>query len=464
MQKIFQNCYELDKKCYDTYGLNEDLLMENAAQSLARVIEKKIKVGSVLIVAGPGNNGADGIALARILQGRYDVKLFVPFKAKSDMAKKQLQRAKNVGVQEVDAIQPCDVVVDALFGAGLNKPLDAKCKAVIQTLNATDALKIACDIPTGIYEDTSVDDVTFHADITVTMGALKTSLFSDAASDFVGKIKVANLGVSRCMYEGQSNYYLLEKTDFDPPLRTKINSHKGLYGHVNVFAGQKQGAALLCASAATAFGAGLVSVITNETIAAPMCLMVDTHTSKNCTAIAIGMGLGNEYPDDFLKQEVVKKDIPVVLDADSFLHPLLLDILNQTDRKVVLTPHPKEFSQLLRYANIDATVAMIQSNRFYYAKSFCQKYPHVTLVLKGANTIIAKNDTLYLNPFASNKLSKGGSGDVLSGLVSALLAQGYEGLDAAIQSSLALSFAARKYKGANYGMDATDLIKSLKKL
>lgn len=266
------------------------------------------------------------------------------------------------------------------------------------------------------------------------------------------------------MYEGQSNCYLLEKTDFNPPLRTKINSHKGLYGHVNVFAGQKQGAALLCASAATAFGAGLVSVITNETIAAPMCLMVDTHTSKNCTAIAIGMGLGNEYPDDFLKQEVVKKDIPVVLDADSFLHPLLLDILNQTDRKVVLTPHPKEFSQLLRYANIDATVAMIQSNRFYYAKSFCQKYPHVTLVLKGANTIIAKNDTLYLNPFASNKLSKGGSGDVLSGLVSALLAQGYEGLDAAIQSSLALSFAARKYKGANYGMDATDLIKSLKKL
>jgi hydroxyethylthiazole kinase-like uncharacterized protein yjeF len=464
MQKLFKNCYELDKKCYEVYGLSEDLLMENAAQSIARVIEKKFKHSSVLIVAGPGNNGADGIALARILQGRYDVKLFMPFGAKSDMAKKQLQRANNVGVREVDAIQPCNVVVDALFGAGLNKPLDEKCKQIIQALNCADAFKIACDIPTGIYEETVTGDVTFRADVTVTMGALKLSLYTDNASDFVGKIKVANLGISRALYEDESRFFVLEKSDFSPPIRTKQNAHKGLYGHANVFAGQKQGAALLCASAATAFGAGLVSVITNEAIAAPMCLMVGTHTAKNCTAIAIGMGLGNEYPDDFLKKEVTQKDIPVVLDADSFFHPLLFDILNQQNRTTVLTPHPKEFSRLLQYAKIEASTQTIQANRFYYASKFCQKYPHVTLLLKGANTIIAKNDTLYVNPFASNKLSKGGSGDVLSGLICALLAQGYDGLEAAIQSSLALSFAAHKYKGANYAMDASDLIKSLKKL
>ncbi len=153
MQKVYKECYTLDKKCYEEYGLTEDILMEHAAAGMAKHIRACFpKETSVLIVAGKGNNGADGIVLARQLYGDYDVKLCVPFGVKSDMAKVQLDRATLLGMKPITAIVDAEVVVDATFGAGLNKPLTDSCEHIIDQLNALTGYKIACDIPTGVGE------------------------------------------------------------------------------------------------------------------------------------------------------------------------------------------------------------------------------------------------------------------------------------------------------------------------
>ena len=461
MLPIFKNCYDLDKRCYSEYGLSEDILMENAARGVSTFISQKYPKKSLLVVAGVGNNGADGIAVARQLHGKCKVKLFLPFEPKSSMAKLQLLRAQKVGVKIVNSIKKSDIILDAIFGAGLCKPLDDTYSTLIQQLNQCKAIKIACDIPTGIFENGAIDSVAFKADYTLTMGAHKEALYSDKASDFVGKIKCVDLGVSQKVYAQSSEHFLLQKKDFKPPLRMSNASHKGDFGHLNILAGQKQGAAILSAMSAMKFGTGLVTLVTNEAIDIPFYLMKDTHLSANCNAIAVGMGLGNEFLDSFLEKEVVQKQTPVLLDADALSNKVLLQILEQKERDIVFTPHPKEFCKLLSYFSQSIDIQTLQNNRFEYAKEFSLNFPHIVLVLKGANTIIAHSGKLFVNPFYSNTLSQAGSGDILSGLIAALLAQGYNPCEAAISGSLALSFIAKKHKGSNYSASADDLINAL---
>jgi len=462
MQKLFKNCYEMDSKCYKNYALTEDILMEHAASAMENHIREKFKRGSsVLVVSGTGNNGADGIVLARLLHMDFKVKLYIPFGAKSEMAKLQLKRVNLIGVEIVDKLQECDIVVDALFGAGLNRELNQESLAIIEVLNAMNGYKLACDIPSGIDENGNLKPIAFIADHTITMGALKEALYLDVAKDYVGSIEVANLGVSRELYENDSSAFVLEESDFKPPLRESKNCHKGSFGHVSIFCGEKEGAAIISATASARFGAGLTTLVIHEKVQHPPFLMSSTTTPKNVTAIAIGMGLGNYFEKEFLEKEVINSNIPIVLDADALYREEFLNILNQ-DREVVLTPHPKEFSAVLRILEErEITVQQIQKRRFELAREFSLKYPNVVLLLKGANPIIAHNGELFINPLGNQVLAKGGSGDILSGLIASLLAQGYNPLDSAINGSLALALASKKYKKANYYMLPTDIIELL---
>jgi hydroxyethylthiazole kinase-like uncharacterized protein yjeF len=465
MQKLFRDCYDLDKKCYDKYGLSEDILMEHAATAIEQLIRNKFESGSsVLIVCGSGNNGADGITLARLLYGDYKVRLFMPFGAKSEMAKLQLQRAKMLRVSPVKKLKESDIIVDALFGAGLNRELNSQSVGIIDTLNSFDGYKIACDIPSGLSKEGSPTPVAFRADCTVTMGALKEALFLDAAKDYVGEVEVANLGISRDLYEGESSTYLLEKSDFRAPFREKKDCHKGSFGHVAVFAGEKEGAAIIAAMAATRFGAGLTTVVNNRDFVIPPYLMHANSVPKNATAIAIGMGLGNCFDDEIFTKEVIKSSAPIVLDADALSNKKLLSVLKQK-REIVVTPHPKEFQRLLKLLmGVEMSVAEIQKKRFELAREFTLQFPSVTLLLKGANPIIAHTGKLYVNPHGSHVLAKGGSGDVLSGLIAALLAQGYSSISAAINGSLALALASAAYSKKSYYLLPTDIIELLGEL
>ena len=461
MQKLFYEIGSLDKRCYGQFALSEDILMEHASFSLYEYIEKNFKdESSIFIVCGPGNNGADGIALSRLLYGRYNVKLFLPFGSKSKMSKIQLKRAELLNVNIIEEIQDYDVIVDCLFGSGLNKDLNVESQNIIKKLNSFDSFKIACDIPSGINNLGQVTTCAFTADVTITMGALKVALYTDIAKDYVGKIKVSNLGIQREVYETSSNLFLLEEEDMNLPFREKKNSHKGNFGHLNVIAGCKKGAGAIAAKAAFGFGTGLVSVVCHEDIDLPYHIMQTHFISPNCTAIAIGMGLGIYEIAEI--EKILTKDIPLIIDAD-LLHDKV--ILTALEKEVVLTPHPKEFCSLLKLCGIDnLDVETLQNNRFSYVELFCKKYPKVVLLLKGANVLIAQNDKIYVNSYGTSALAKGGSGDVLSGLVGSLLAQGYPPLDAAITASLAHAKAASNYKKNNYSLIPADLIEEVRKI
>lgn len=463
MQKIFENVAHLDKHCYEQYHLSEDLLMEHAALGMASYIEEHFTIGSsILIVAGSGNNGADGIALARLLYPSYRIKLFLPMGIKSPMAQLQKKRIEALGIESVEAISESDVVVDALFGSGLNRELETEQLKVIEAMNELHGAKIACDIPSGLLIDGSLSSAVFDADITLTMGALKWALFSDGAKDFVGDIDVINLGVDRTLYEGSTNTYLLEPLDMQLPFRIKLNTHKGSFGHCAVLSGEKEGASILAGLACLEFGAGLVTVVSREKITLPAQLMQENILPLNTTAICAGMGMGDYYDTQSLKDLLLDHDLPMVIDADLFSMPIMKELVT---KKLVITPHPKEFCVLLKLLAIaDISTEMLQKDRMHYARLFSHSFPQIVLVLKGANVIIAHEDRYFVNPYGSPKLSKGGSGDVLAGMIGALLAQGYSPLDAAKSASLAHVFAANITDKNSYAITPTDIIKHIGKL
>lgn len=463
MQKLFEEVVSLDQRCYETYRLSEDILMEHAANAMAEYIKARFPKGTrVLAVCGSGNNGADAMACARILHGDYKVKILHAKPPKSPMALLQAQRAEALGVPTCQGLEPCDVLIDALVGTGFEGAFPPELQTLLQKIASLKSFVLACDIPSGLRKNGTHAKETLKADATVTMGALKTSLFSDAAKELVGEIVVADLGIARSFYEGESNWFLLDLQDMKLPFRDAKSTHKGSFGHLALALGEKSGAGILSAKAALRFGAGLVMLVGYEQKEIPHTLMYSHELPKNTTALALGMGLGNEFSDEEL-DAFLDNDLPLVADADIFGMPRVLELLKR--KNIVLTPHPKEFTSLLKQMQLaDVGVEELQSNRFYYAELFHQTFPDVVLLLKGANVIIAGEGKYYVNPHGKSSLAKGGSGDVLSGLIGALLAQGYSPLDAALNASLAHAKLSQNYRGADFSLTPEDLIEGLKEL
>ncbi len=463
MQKVFKEVKSLDKRCYEKLHLSEDILMEQASTALANEVKANIKKGEkILFVCGPGNNGADGIAAARILANEIDVSVYIPLGAKSDMGKLQLKRLRALHVQVVTNIIDADLYVDALFGSGLIRDLNENISLIIRQLNSKNSKKIACDSPTGLDSEGRVKSVCFEADVTVTMGALKESLFSDDAKEYVGKIKVANLGVSRVNYETKQTSFLLKKSDLKLPFRYKKTVNKSDFGHVVVIGGHKEGASRLSAISAFNFGAGLVSICGKNRNNLPFSIMSSEALPEKFSVVVAGMGLGNIYSQEKLRNFLLLHQEPLVIDADLLSHKIIKEILEKKE-DTVLTPHPKEFVALLKTLSIaDIETQEVQANRFKWAREFSKRYPKAILVLKGANTIITKANKLYINPHGSAKLAKGGSGDVLAGMIGSLIAQNYSPLDAALNASLAHVKVANECRCASFGLTPEDLCEGIK--
>ena len=462
MKNLYLETRNLDERAGEKFGRWEEILMENAAAGIANFIRKKFKKGMrVLGVCGSGNNGADVLCALRMLGGEFECEFILASKNLKLLASKQLERAKLANVYEshdIDiSLKEANCVIDGLFGSGLNRNLDKKHIELISKINKSSAYTIACDMPSGLSSEGKVLGACVKADITITMGARKLGLYSDAAKDFVGKIKLATLGVSSQNYERESDYHLLEKCDLVLPNRKNQCVNKGDFGHAFIISGERIGASMLCAKAAFAFGAGLVSVIGEQDLNLPTHIMQASKISEKMNAGAVGMGLGKKGIEELDAQILNGKKL--VLDADIFYSAKVLDLLN---KNCVLTPHPKEFCSLLKICKMaDIDVQTLQENRCAYAKAWSEKFKAV-LVLKGANTIIAKDGKIYIMPYGKNILAKGGSGDVLSGLILALLAQGYESLDAAISATLAHALSLKNFKKNSYALSPTDIIKGVK--
>ncbi len=451
MQKLFDEVSSLDKRCYERFYLTEDILMEHAANGINNFIRKKFKSNSkIIIVVGSGNNGADGIALARLLHCDYKISLYYAKEPKSKMAILQKQRADAIGVKTAKKIKKCDCLVDAIVGTGFVGEFDENITYLIKQMNSMKAYKIACDVPSG-YK--------FHADATLTMGGLKKDMFLDSHKEYVGDIKVLDLGVSRDIYEGKTNWHLLDLKDLKLPNRHKKNTHKGNYGHLAVACGEKSGASIMSAMSALHFGSGLVTLIGYENEIIPHSIMYSHKLPSTTTALAIGMGLGNEFSQMEL-DKFLDNNYPLIADADIFAMDILKKIIKREN--IVLTPHPKEFITVLKNLAIaDISIDELQKNRFKYVELFCQAYPNVTLLLKGSNVIIGQDEKFFINPHGSFKLSKAGTGDVLSGLIGSLLAQGYKPLDATLNASLTHTKLSLNYTGSDFSLTPDDLINGI---
>lgn len=403
-----------------------------------------------------------------------------------------------------------ECIIDGIFGSGFHGEMPKIVTDLITTINHADALKIAVDIPSGVSKTGAVLQSAFCADFTIAMGARKIALYADSAKDFVGRIKLANLGVcadifARHMGEitdkispnssknleqistnSKANFreklqiltntntpfcdtFLLQKRDLILPLRRKQNTNKGDFGHVFIALGQMNGAGIIAANASHAMGAGRVSLVklplqngVCEAKNEPQIpsILMQKNSFKGADVIIAGCGLGEAKFDLNLLTNT-----RCVIDADLCYKSEILELLCG-ENGVIITPHPKEFCALLKNANIaEVSVREIQQNRFDFARKFSTKF-HATLVLKGANTLIANKGEIYVMAHGTSALAKGGSGDTLCGVIGAYLAQGFSPLSSAINGTLAHALAAKKalknMRINDYALDANDIIKGLK--
>jgi len=493
MLNVFESLKEKDRDAIDKYKIDSNVLMEIAAKGVCdKIIElaykkepfyKELKRGflqeiiakkTIQIVCGSSDNGGDGLALSRMLQDYFVVKTIMPKPAKSNMCILQKERLDLLGITVEKTIDyECDILVDALFGTGFRGELQKEDAYLLQKMNAVQAVKIALDVPSSLdilgvpsfFEGTPS---TFRADITISIGALRTQLYSSLAKDYVGKIYLARLPLPTKIYEGSTNIFLLQKEDAKLPTRKEKNVNKGTFGHVAVIEGEKKGATQLVAGAALHFGAGLITIVSDDSTPSKPDFMLSSSIPQNTTSLAIGPGLGKnnkEFLTRHLPYIIEHKDIKLILDADMFYYKEITHFLEQKERAIVLSPHPKEFASLLKICiGCELSIEEIRKHKIELMKAFSSKYKHVVLLLKDANTFIAKDDLIFINSLGSPSLAKAGTGDVLTGIIAACLSQCpslYDSpLDCTITASLAHALASTKLKN-NYALTASSLIKKI---
>ena len=287
------------------------------------------------------------------------------------------------------------------------------------------------------------------------------------------KDKLGDISCSKPEYYTNGNLTLLQKSDMKLPTRVVQNVNKGSFGHVAVVMGEKPGAGIIAATAAFAFGSGLVTLVCNaRPVCCPYELMDSPAPPAATNALALGMGLGmptdgvpapGSQAAEALAWLDAHPDVPCVLDADILKYKGIKELI-LSRKQVVLTPHPKEFATLLSLCGLgEYDIPYIAEHRFELVRRFCTAFPQAVLILKGANVLIAQGVKVSANTLGSPCLAKGGSGDVLAGLVAALLAQHYTLYDAAVSASLAHALASRLAK-CSYGMTPFELIEHVKEL
>jgi len=376
----------------------------------------------ILILAGKGNNGADARAAREHLTERR-VDLIEVQEPQRDLAK----------IQAVLSLGPA-LVIDGLFGIGLNRQLSAEWVALVQTINQAHALILAVDLPSGLNADTGEPQgAAIRATITLTVGAPKRGLLRPCAWSFVGRLEVApEVGLAPCVQTSELQWILPEDFRGFPP-RREAATHKGSYGHLAILAGSLgfHGAAVLAARGAQRAQPGLIHLHTMETVyhsVAPQLQAVMVSPWQPApkmigpqTAVLLGPGLAApDIPDEIkLLSRHLWRDspFPVVVDA-SGLDWLSLDPGPKNAVRVI-TPHPGEAARLLR-----ATAAQVQANRLDALRNISRRFGNTWVVLKGHQTLIGRSSgEVFVNSSGNPHLAQGGSGDLLSGYLAGLLAQ-----------------------------------------
>ncbi len=494
---------EIDDYTVETIKLPALVLMERAALETVKVMKKRIhKEDRILVVCGPGNNGGDGVAAGRILfqQGYRVALLFVcEEKVFSSQMRLQTEIAKNLGVMVENNYKPDEynIIIDAIFGVGLSRPVEGRYEAVINEINQSNSTVYAIDIPSGISSDTGkIMNVAVRADYTVTYGYMKQGLLLYPGAEYAGEITVADIGFpEEALRNNLPDTFYYDREDLCKLPARAAYSNKGTYGRVLVIAGSRGmgGAAYLSAKAAYRSGAGLVKILTSSDnrnalqtlLPEALFAAYDTDGMEKqewisamkasigwASAIVIGPGLGrSEVSEELLNLVLKHSAVPVIADADA-LNMIAEgmdreglsspeDRLNRLELKVkegtVLTPHLKELSRLTGIPMASITDNLIDTARQ------CSYNRKLIYVMKDARTLIAGAGKVYVNRSGNNGMATGGSGDVLTGIIAALIAQemtSYEASCLGVYIHGLAGDAAATEKGT-YSLMAGDIIEAI---
>jgi NAD(P)H-hydrate epimerase len=500
---------EVDRKTIEEIGLPGAVLMENAGLQVTSVLRDELGVRAgkkVVVVAGKGNNGGDGLVVARhLFNQKVDCKVLL-MGAKEEVrgdAALNLRVAEKIGVPIIEIKDPVSwekyrkllrespIIVDALLGTGLSSPLEGFYAQVVEDINASRATVVAVDVPSGLSSDTfEIIGPCVQADITVTMGAPKVCHIFPPAEDKVGELIIADISIPSFLLDNpQFSLELVELESLVPYfLPRKKDTHKGTYGHLLIIAGSygKTGAAAMSGRAALKMGAGLVTVATAES-----CLPIIARTVPELMteplpeteartigkeavervlellsgkdALLLGPGLSTHPSTSAFVLNILKElkgeKIKVIIDADGLnIIASHREILNSLPEETILTPHPGEFSRLT-----GLPTAEVLKRRLEVVPEFASRY-NLYLIFKGYRTLVASPEgRLLVNPTGNPGMATGGAGDVLSGLLAAEVMQVKDLLQAAVNAvfihGLSGDLAAEKI--GEKSLTATDLIKFL---
>ncbi len=460
--------------------LSYEEMMENAGRGCAaHIIKSYPQHKNIVILCGKGKNGGDGFVIARYMtEAEKNVNIICAFNSPSDELSEKNRKRVDGQVNIYDGshisqhisrlINNADIIIEAIFGIGFKGILPENVKELFRLADNSKAVKIAVDIPSGLSFGNENTEQCFRADETLSMLCFKKEHIYKPYSDFCGKTTVIPIGFE-CTDGFLKSATVAEIKELLP--QRPFNSNKGTYGKALIAAGSKKmpGAAIISAKGALSTGAGLVflafpdciySTVTShltECVFRPLPsektgefdeLSVDMLENEynNFASVAIGPGITALNGPKFLLESIIKSyKGKLIIDADGInIISGNIDILKETSADIILTPHPGEMARLT-----GLSVEEINGNRIKVSREFAKKY-NVTVLLKGANTIIASPDAdTYINPTGSPALSRGGSGDLLTGIIAALTAQGLSVYEAAVTGAyihgLAGDIAGKKY-------------------
>lgn len=483
-----QSMKQCDKNTIEHFGILSMVLMERAAlgvfEEIAGFFENSLAGKKALVVCGFGNNGGDGLAVARMIwQKGVSVAVVMPpgpgTVSKETEAQKNILDQYQIPIVSQIPEAEYDFVVDALFGIGLSRELRGIYRDYVTKMNQLSAWKVAVDIPSGIDADTgAVLGAAFLADVTVSFAFAKTGLLLFPGAEYAGKVVVKEIGIDKHSFlEQQPSLYRLTLEDLKEIPSRKARSNKGSYGKALVAAGQKNmaGAAFFSAKSAYLTGAGLVKVVTaeeNRVILQQLLpeAILETYQELDivqrlsvslewASVIVAGPGIGTGEAACLIEAILSQAKVPVILDADGLnIVSKHLEWLKNASAQVIVTPHLGEMARLVKQE-----ISVIQQRLIDTARQFAKEY-QVICVLKDARTVTALPDgRTWINTSGNNGMATAGAGDVLTGVIAGLIAQGMNPEAAAPMAVYLHGMAGDRQaqeKGA-YGLTAQDIMEGI---
>jgi NAD(P)H-hydrate epimerase len=467
---------QLDRYAIEQEGMPGYELMQRAGNlAFNELLVAWPGAEQILICCGPGNNGGDGYVVARLaLEACLQVQLIQlgdsgRIKGEAAQARKGFLDAGGEELAWKGALPEADVIVDALLGTGIEREVEGDYLACIQAINSHNAAVVSLDIPSGLNADTGTPmGEAVCAELTVSFVAQKKGLHTGIALDYRGRLSFDDLGVPHSAYASVNSQVSLSPTGirFEP---RPLNSHKGMFGHVVIVGGGQgmPGAAIMAGKAALRAGAGCVSILTTPEHAALIpihCPELMAHgveqatdarpilEQASCLVIGPGLGLGDWARRLF--DVALEYPVPTVLDADALT---LLAASSRKGGQWIITPHPGEAGRLL---NKDSRA--IQADRFAAAARLHERF-NATVVLKGAGTLVVSAEGVEVCPAGNPGMATAGMGDILSGVIAALIGQGM-GLAEAASHGVCIHASAgdRAASRGKRGLMATDLLEYIR--